>query len=443
MAIILNDNINLASNKPLDNRYGPYASVIDALNDVPAFQRHQGLVVGIVEDDAVVDYWFKDGVNNYDLVVKTLDYESIINIPTIPADISQLTDVTNILSKQDFSFTIEGDDSVSFVVSNESRLRLTGSLGISVEEDSSEGLIISGPDLSNLEQNVAPATTEIYDLGTPTQRWRDLYLSGNSIEIGAASISVSQDSASQATLVFGGVDSIAIGDTIIKAEGVGGLDLPANTSLDGVPLITRIDSNAFSLSISADDSVSTAVISGKDIQFVGAGGTTTQIDEQGNVVIISPTVPQALADLSDVQLDDSSTIIGKVLKYDGTNWVAADEAGSSGGSGSGDAATLNGFSGTYYLNYNNLANKPTPYSLPPATTTTLGGVIVGNNVTVNGAGRIDVPKGAGINTITDIPNVVDLDGLDSGDTLVYNATLGRWEVDTVDLNNAVMDGGFY
>lgn len=433
MAIILNDNINLASNKPLDTRFGPYDSINDALSEIPAFQRHQGLVVGILVNGSVTDYWFKDGINNYDLVIKGSD---------APIDVSELTDVNNILSTRGFSFNIESNDSSVFTITNGSNLRLAGSFGISVEGDSSEGFVISGPDLSNLEQSVIPAVSEVYDLGSPTNRWKDLYLSGNSIEIGVASISVSQDSTNQATLAFGGVDSIAIGDVLIRAE-AGRIDLPLGSTLDGVPLITVIESNAFQLSISADDSVSTAVISGKDLNFIGVGGTTTTIDENGNLVIISPTVPQSLADLIDVQIDNDSLVIGKVLKYNGSNWVAADEAGSSGGSGEGNAATLNGFSGSYYLDYNNLNNTPAPYVLPPATTTTLGGVIVGTNVTVNGAGRIDVAKGAGINSVEDIPNVVDVDGLDSGDTLIYNAVLNRWEINTVDLTNAEMDGGFY
>jgi hypothetical protein len=37
--------------------------------------------------------------------------------------------------------------------------------------------------------NIYPSTTETYDLGTTTQRWRDLYLSGSSINLGGLDMS--------------------------------------------------------------------------------------------------------------------------------------------------------------------------------------------------------------------------------------------------------------
>jgi len=112
----------------------------------------------------------------------------------------------------------------------------------------------------------------------------------------------------------------------------------------------------------------------------------------------------------------------------------------------------------------------------PATKTTAGQVIIGNNidVTVDGTisvstaaantlglvktgdststhvnitldGTISVPKGAGINTVTDIPNVNTTAGgaqLADGSILVYNAVSERW--DTVnDFRSDTMDGGFY
>jgi hypothetical protein len=112
----------------------------------------------------------------------------------------------------------------------------------------------------------------------------------------------------------------------------------------------------------------------------------------------------------------------------------------------------------------------------PATKTTAGQVIIGDNInvttdgtiSVNKAaantlglvktgdststhvnialdGTISVPKGAGINTVTDIPNVNTTAGgaqLTDGSVLVYNAVSERW--DTVnDFRSDTMDGGFY
>jgi len=70
MAIILNDNINVEAPKATDNRYGPYANTAVALTSVPAYQRYQGLVVGVLISGSVVEYWFKDGTADGNLVAK-------------------------------------------------------------------------------------------------------------------------------------------------------------------------------------------------------------------------------------------------------------------------------------------------------------------------------------------------------------------------------------
>ena len=45
-----------------------------------------------------------------------------------------------------------------------------------------------GGDLSNLSQDILPSTDVTYDLGSSTKRWRDLYLSGSTINLGGATI---------------------------------------------------------------------------------------------------------------------------------------------------------------------------------------------------------------------------------------------------------------
>ena len=48
----------------------------------------------------------------------------------------------------------------------------------------------SDVDLSAVDQHIIPSETETYDLGTETKKWRDLNLSGSSINLGSAKISV-------------------------------------------------------------------------------------------------------------------------------------------------------------------------------------------------------------------------------------------------------------
>ena len=84
-------------------------------------------------------------------------------------------------------------------------------------------------------------------------------------------------------------------------------------------------------------------------------------------------------------------------------------------------------------------------SVPIATNSTLGVVKPGSNVTIDEFGTISVSKGAGINTVVDIPDVNTTAGgaaLNDGALLVYNASNERW--DTVqNLRSNEMDGGFF
>ena len=61
--------------------------------------------------------------------------------------------------------------------------------------------------------------------------------------------------------------------------------------------------------------------------------------------------------LSDVDTVTTPPTTGQVLKWNGSNWAPGADA-TTGGAGT-DADTLDGFDSAYFLNYNNLANKPT------------------------------------------------------------------------------------
>jgi hypothetical protein len=72
MAILLNDNLNVVAAKPVDYRYGPHTDTAAALTAIPLYQRYKGLVVGIIENETLVEYWFNLGVADEDLELKTL-----------------------------------------------------------------------------------------------------------------------------------------------------------------------------------------------------------------------------------------------------------------------------------------------------------------------------------------------------------------------------------
>jgi hypothetical protein len=69
MSIILNDNFNTQFPKPIDDRYGPYNTIAEALAAIPSHRRYIGLTIGI-DFENVEEYWWKDGLLDGDLVAK-------------------------------------------------------------------------------------------------------------------------------------------------------------------------------------------------------------------------------------------------------------------------------------------------------------------------------------------------------------------------------------
>jgi hypothetical protein len=333
--------------------------------------------------------------------------------------------------------------------------------------------------------DIIPSEDAQYDLGSPERAWRDLWMSGSTIRMGGQTISATTDQDGLKLIEFNDSNGIKIDGQIIKVVN-NVMYLPSTITIDGDPISTfsgdyndlinvpdvpqdiseltdreGLLTPEFSFNISADDSTQKTISNNETVKFSGSNGITTTSDDEGNITVSGPdlaqvaetgsyndltdlpSIPSFLNDLTDVDIESSPASIGQVLKYNGTKWTPG--PGSSGDPGTGvggDASTLNGFDGTYYLNYNNLNNKPESYSLPPATTETLGGVRIGENINVNN-GTISVSKGAGINKVVDIPDVYDDNGLPDGAILSYNSGAIRWETQAIDLTNSVMDGGFY
>ena len=130
-------------------------------------------------------------------------------------------------------------------VSGASTLRGNVTLGVNSGDSTEDTITVNGRFISNLE----PLNNITYDLGSPNRRWRDLYLSGNTIDIGGATISGDGTgqiliSATGATLPTGskvGEDSIASADA---ATGAAVRNVPFFTNAGG--LVTAARSFKFS-----------------------------------------------------------------------------------------------------------------------------------------------------------------------------------------------------
>ena len=69
--IQLSAGIVVGSNTSVDAKYGPYADVATANSEIGSTLRYKGLTVGILVSGSVVEYWYKDGITDSDLVEKS------------------------------------------------------------------------------------------------------------------------------------------------------------------------------------------------------------------------------------------------------------------------------------------------------------------------------------------------------------------------------------
>ena len=97
----------------------------------------------------------------------------------------------------------------------------------------------SAVDLTSISSNLLPATNVTYDLGSSTKRWKDLYLSGNTIDLAGATISSDGTgtisiSASGATLPLN--SNVLVSGAVTKTIALAGAD---GSPVQAVPFYTN------------------------------------------------------------------------------------------------------------------------------------------------------------------------------------------------------------
>ena len=151
--------------------------------------------------------------------------------------------------------------------------------------------------------------------------------------------------------------------------------------------------------ITADEGSIVAEQINDTVNIIGGTNIATSIATDSDNVTINMSA-FSIDFLSDVDTTSSAPSTGQVLKWDGAKWAPGADA-TTGGAGT-DADTLDGFDGSYYLDYNNLNNTPAILTLSSLSvgvenSASGNGAISYNNST--GEFKYTPPTAAGIGAI--------------------------------------------
>ena len=70
LGVSLSAGVVVGANRPIDVKFGPYASTTLANSEIGETLRYQGLTVGILDAGTIREYWYKDGISDSNLVLK-------------------------------------------------------------------------------------------------------------------------------------------------------------------------------------------------------------------------------------------------------------------------------------------------------------------------------------------------------------------------------------
>jgi hypothetical protein len=267
--------------------------------------------------------------------------------------------------------------------------------------------------------NVLPSANVTYDLGGPTRRWRDLYLSGTTIDLNGASISatagaitfenslggsfsVTGSASGQSTGTFGNLianSGIASSSTSTGALTVtGGAGISGSAYIGGLINVTGSATVGGTLAVTGDTTITGNLT---------VNGTTTNINTTNLVVEDKNIIVADVATPTDTTADGAGiTVKGATDKT--LNWVDATDAWTS----SEDFNLLTGkqyeIAGTSVL-----------------TATTLGSGVVNSSLTSLG-------------TVTSlVATTAVATNISSGNIVATNSTSGTWSTANVSLYESV------
>jgi hypothetical protein len=293
------------------------------------------------------------------------------------------------------------------------------SLTVSGNIVSSSNLNASNISANYVLGNLIPYSNEAQDLGNETHRWRDLWLSGNTLRIGSTVISAN----SNTTTITGSVLTTSVEAGTVTATLVGGtlttnaqpnittvgilsnLSISGNTSTGDLSVIGNISAANLETSISITSPTFIGNLQVPNGGTIAAPGNTTQLlfNDSGNTA----AVPGMTFDKNSSLL----TILGNVA---GGNLTSSGGLSVSGDASIGNVSTT-GVSATGNISGGNLITL----GIVSATGNLVGGNVVTNGfLSVNGNASI-----GSITTTTINGTVVSVSGNVSGANLVASGIL--------------------
>ena len=191
-------------------------------------------------------------------------------------------------------------------------------------------------DLSSVDQNIVPDTDVAYDIGTSSKRFRDIYLSGSTIDLGGATFSVDATSGAVAVVPKSTTGTPNPLGVVFTSGG----EMKTVTSTGGV--VT--DSEIATAAASDDVSPSVAVVTNTgDLPSTTTAGTMGFVTSDNKLHVYNGSAYAVAAGYSnsdvDTHLNTSTATSGEVLSWTGSDydWIAA----GGGGGGLGNYGVVN------------------------------------------------------------------------------------------------------
>lgn len=131
----------------IDKRYGPYTSTSEVLTSLPKENRCIGLTIGVVSASSIEEYWFKDGIEDSNLVKKAEDsYQTY-------------REKGGTKTEEEFYSTLKQIIDSSAFINISSNISEPVKVEISVDNDPSEVVVSGGEDSSvDTSSTQAPST---------------------------------------------------------------------------------------------------------------------------------------------------------------------------------------------------------------------------------------------------------------------------------------------